>query len=157
MLHEPEVARDCVQKYFDDLGLLGEDTRRIADHMAESGSTFKTFLMQNHFRAAKPDSTRPYFSALTLGISYFTGGFVPLLPYFVVARHDVMTGLWWSIGLMAFVLLIFGYVKTGVVRGWSGRDNYKACIGGALQMLVVGALAAGAAVGLVRLINGHGE
>jgi VIT1/CCC1 family predicted Fe2+/Mn2+ transporter len=114
---------------------------------------FKEFLMQNHYQAAKPDTSRPYLSALTLGLAYFVGGFIPLIPYFLVPRQDVLAGLWWSIGLMGLVLMVFGYVKTGVVRGWSGRENYQACTGGALQMLVVGVLAAGAAVLLVRLIN----
>jgi VIT1/CCC1 family predicted Fe2+/Mn2+ transporter len=157
MVHEPEVARDCVQRYFRNIGLSEEDTKRVADQIQASSGIFKAFIMQNHFQATKPDTTRPYLSALTLGISYFAGGFVPLIPYFAVARNAVLTGLWWSIVLMALVLLIFGYVKTGVVRGWSGRDNYNACTGGALQMLVVGTLAAGSAVGLVRLINGRGE
>lgn len=76
-----------------------------------------------------------------------------MIPYFLVARDDVWAGLFWSIGVMAVVLLIFGYVKTGVIRGWTGRENYQACTGGAVQMLVVGVIAAGAAVLLVRLIN----
>lgn len=53
---------------------------------------------------------------------------------------------------MALVLVVFGYVKTGVVRGWHGRDNVVARAWEALQMLVVGAFAAGAAVGLARLV-----
>lgn len=150
---EPETARDYVQEYFEQFGLSEEDTKRVADQIKASAPRFKEFLLQNHFQATKPDTGRPYLSAITLGISYFVGGFLPMIPYFLVPRDDVLAGLWWSIGLMGVVLLVFGYVKTGVVRGWTGRDNYRACIGGAVQMLVVGVLAAGAAVALVRLIN----
>jgi len=153
ILHEPETARDYVQEYFGQFGLSEEETKRVADHIKTSTPMFKDFLMQNHFQAAKPDTGRPYLSAVTLGISYFIGGFLPLIPYFVVPRDNVLAGLWWSIGLMGVVLLMFGYVKTAVVRGWTGRENYQACVGGALQMLVVGVMAAGAAVCLVRLIN----
>ncbi|KIX05026.1 uncharacterized protein Z518_05898 [Rhinocladiella mackenziei CBS 650.93] len=153
ILHEPDAASDCVREYFEQFGLSAEETSRVADHIKASSPMFKDFLMQNHFQAAKPERGRPYLSALTLGISYFIGGFIPLIPYFIVVRSDVLTGLWWSIGLMAVVLLMFGYVKTGVVRGWTGRENYQACTGGAIQMLVVGVIAAGAAVCLVRLIN----
>lgn len=153
ILHDPDTARDCVQEYFEQFGLSEEDTRRVADQIKASAPMFKDFLMQHHFQAAKPDIGRPYLSALTLGVSYFIGGFIPLIPYFIVSRDSVLAGLWWSIGLMAVVLLIFGYVKTGVVRGWGGRENLQACTGGALQMLVVGVIAAGAAVLLVRLIN----
>ncbi|EHY55878.1 Vacuolar iron transporter cccA [Exophiala dermatitidis] len=151
---EPDTARDYVQEYFEQFGMSEEDTKRIADRIKTSTPGFKEFLLQNHFQAPKPETGRPYLSAITLGISYFVGGFLPLIPYFLVPRNDVLLGLWWSIGLMGIVLLVFGYVKTGVVRGWTGSDNYRACIGGALQMLVVGVLAAGAAVALVRLING---
>ena len=57
---------------------------------------------------------------------------------------------------MALVLLVFGYVKTCVVRGWQGRDNRIAGIIGGFQMLAIGAVAVGAAVGLVRAIEqGH--
>ncbi|EXJ85978.1 hypothetical protein A1O1_06347 [Capronia coronata CBS 617.96] len=150
---EPDTARDYVQEYFEQFGLSVEDTKRIADQIKASPPTFKEFLMQHHFQAAKPDTGRPYLSAITLGVSYFVGGFLPMIPYFLVPRNDVLAGLWWSIALMGVVLLLFGYVKTGVVRGWTGKDNYRACIGGAVQMLVVGVLAAGAAVALVRLIN----
>ncbi|EXJ58615.1 hypothetical protein A1O7_06042 [Cladophialophora yegresii CBS 114405] len=153
MLHEPETARDLVREYFEQFGLSAKDTTRVVDHIRASAPMFKEFLMQNHFQAAKPETNRPYLSALTLALSYFVGGFIPLIPYFVVARDDVLAGLWWSIGLMALVLLIFGYVKTGVVRGWTGRDNYRACTAGAGQMLIVGIIAAGAAVCLVRFIN----
>jgi vacuolar iron transporter family protein len=152
-LHEPELARDHVQEYFEQFGLSPEDTARVADHIKVSAPMFKDFLLQHHFQAAKPDTSRPYLSALTLGASYFVGGFLPLIPYFLVARDDVLAGLWWSIGLMALVLVVFGYVKTGVIRGWAGKENCRACVAGSLQMLVVGILAAGAAVCLVRLIN----
>lgn len=54
---------------------------------------------------------------------------------------------------MALVLVVFGYVKTYVIRGWHNRNNVIARAWGALQMLVVGAFTAGAAVGPARLVN----
>ena len=118
-----------------------------------SPDTLREFLMRNHFDEAEPPDSRPWISALTLAVAYFSGGFIPLIPYFAVAKNEVLTGLWWSIGVMAIVLLIFGYVKTGIVRGWRGQANVVASVRGAIQMLIVGAAAAGAAVGLVRAIN----
>lgn len=102
--------------------------------------------MQNHSQIARPDMSRPYVSALTLGVSYSFGGSIPLIPYFIVARNDVLMGLWRTMGLMAQVILIFGYVKTGVVRGWTGKDNHRACTAGAGQMLVGSTIAAEAVV-----------
>jgi VIT1/CCC1 family predicted Fe2+/Mn2+ transporter len=112
--------------------------------------------MTHHFDVAEPPDSRPWISALTLGVAYFSGGFIPLVPYFAVGKDEVLKGLWWSIGIMAFVLLIFGYVKTCIVRGWGGRDNVVAGLKGAIQMALVGAAAAGAAVGLVRAVNHEG-
>ncbi len=54
---------------------------------------------------------------------------------------------------MAFALFSFGWVKTAVVRGWSGSENRLAALRGAVEMVVVGGVAAGAAVGLVKAIN----
>ena len=127
----------------------------IQDNLASSPVALKDFLMKHYFSIAEPPDNRPYISALTLGLAYIIGGIIPLLPYFFLTKVD--EALFISIGLMAFVLLVFGYVKTGVVRGWSGRANVLAGIKGSLQMLVVGATAAGAAVGLVRALNSGGD
>jgi hypothetical protein len=54
---------------------------------------------------------------------------------------------------MAVTLFVFGYAKTCIVRGWRGNCNVVAGIKGGVQMCVVGGVAAGAAIGLVRLID----
>ena len=106
------------------------------------GSTtgLKRFLMRNHFKADRPEASRPYVSAFTLAVAYFVGGFIPLTPYLIVPRNEVLLGLWWSIGIMVVVLLVFGYVKTCVIRGWRGRKNRIAGVVGGFQMLGIGTL-----------------
>jgi VIT1/CCC1 family predicted Fe2+/Mn2+ transporter len=77
---------------------------------------------------------------------------VPLLPYFFVARIDI--ALIASIVMMIVALFVFGYAKTCFVSGWSGgRNVWKAVVGGG-QMVVVGSLAAGCAMGLVKAFQG---
>ena len=78
---------------------------------------------------------------------------MPLIPYLCVQSDEVLLALWWSIGTMVIALFAFGWVKTGVVSGWHGSRNVWLCTKGALQMVVVGSAAAGAAVGIVRGIN----
>lgn len=56
---------------------------------------------------------------------------------------------------MVVALLAFGWCKTGIVSGWKGRENAVKCLRGALEMVTVGTVAAGTAVGLVRALN-HG-
>ena len=97
--------------------------------------------------------SRAYKTAITLALSYFLGGLIPLIPYFIVPRNQVLTALWWSIGIMGITLLTFGYVKTCIVVGWAGKKNILAGTKGGLQMLLVGAAAVAAAIGLVKAIE----
>jgi vacuolar iron transporter family protein len=98
----------------------------------------------------EPASSRALTCALTIALGYFIGGFVPLVPYFFVAPNHVFEGLVWSIGIMVAALFGFGYVKTCVNTGWRGWGNSWAGVKGGGQMVVVGGVAAGAAMGLVK-------
>lgn len=109
------------------------------------------FLLTFQHRESTPDCNQAWISAVTLALGYFVGGFIPLIPYFVATR--VVVALYWSIGVMAVTLLAFGYVKTCIVRGFYGRENVMAGVRGGIQMCVVGGVAAGAAIALVRLID----
>jgi VIT1/CCC1 family predicted Fe2+/Mn2+ transporter len=151
----PNETSQIIRRHFQQYHISEESSVIIQDNLASSPVALKDFLMKHYFSIAEPPDNRPYISALTLGLAYIFGGIIPLLPYFFLTKVD--EALFISIGLMAFVLLVFGYVKTGVVRGWSGRANVLAGIKGSLQMLVVGATAAGAAVGLVRALNRGGD
>jgi VIT1/CCC1 family predicted Fe2+/Mn2+ transporter len=107
--------------------------------------------MQFQHCAETPAASRAFVSALTIALGYFLGGLLPLIPYFCVDK--VFTGLYISIGVMIIALFIFGYVKTCVVIGWQGSRNIRqGCFGG-IQMILVGSLAAGAAMGIVRAFN----
>lgn len=55
---------------------------------------------------------------------------------------------------MVVCLFAFGWVKTGSVVGWKGRRELKMGVFGAGQMVGLGVIATGAAVGIVRGING---
>lgn len=57
---------------------------------------------------------------------------------------------------MGVTLFAFGYIKTGFVRGWTGKQHIIEAVIGGVQMCVVGGVAAGAAIGLVRLIDTGG-
>ena len=113
--------------------------------------------MRFHHQTPPPATSRPFVSAATIALGYFLGGLVPLIPYFCVKDNEVLVGLWWSIGIMIVALFTFGYVKTGIVSGWRGRENILAGLKGATQMVIVGGVAAGAAVGIVRAINSGGS
>ena len=69
-----------------------------------------------------------------------------MIPYF--AFPDVIHALYTSIGISVVILLIFGYIKAIV----TGTKKGEACLS-AVQTLIVGAIAAGAAYGIVRGVN----
>lgn len=69
-----------------------------------------------------------------------------MIPYF--AYKNVWHALYTSIGVSVVILLIFGYVKA-IVTG----TRHRAALLSALQTLIVGALAAGTAYGIVRGVN----
>ena len=108
-----------------------------------------------HFQHNAPEqaASRAITCALTIAVGYFLGGFIPLLPYFLVQPDQVLLALWWSLGVMAVSLFAFGYGKTCFVCGWRGSQNIWAGTVGGIQMVFVGGLAAGCAMGLVRLFN----
>jgi VIT1/CCC1 family predicted Fe2+/Mn2+ transporter len=80
-----------------------------------------------------------------------------LIPYFVVSEDEIMLALWWSLGVMCCALFVFGYGKICFVAGWRGRENIWAGTKGGVQMVVVGGIAAGCAMGLVRLFDGMAQ
>lgn len=56
---------------------------------------------------------------------------------------------------MIIALFSFGYTKTCFVCGWKGWRKILLGVRGGVEMVVVGSLAAGAAMGLVVLFNNH--
>ncbi|PFH53488.1 hypothetical protein AMATHDRAFT_137411 [Amanita thiersii Skay4041] len=92
---------------------------------------------------------RLYTSAFTIGMGYLLGGLIPLLPYFFIPRAHI--ALIYSCVVTGIVLLIFGAVKARVTGAGVGAASY---IWGAVSTLMVGGLAAGAAFGIVRALEG---
>lgn len=142
-----------VAKVFEPYRLPTETTSQISKQLHEAPEELLDFLMCFHRQEPKPESSRPYAAACRIATGYFLGGLLPLVPYFCVRKDEVMKGLWWSVGVMVFVLFAFGWGKVVADEGWKGRYNELKCVRSALEMVAVGAAAAGAAVGLVRAFN----
>lgn len=102
--------------------------------------------MDFKLKLEKPDPSRAWISAGAMGMSYFLGGIIPMIPYFAVT--DVNTALFISIGITVVILLAFGYTKA-IITG----TGQKSAVYSAAQTLLVGALAAGASYGIVRGVN----
>lgn len=90
-------------------------------------------------------------SAFTIGLAYFLGGLVPLLPYFFIPVAG--DALWVSVAITALVLLLFGGFKqyfTGATIGWHGYAY------GCISTLAVGGSAAAASFAIVKALEGGG-
>lgn len=145
-------AAISVKEIFEPYDLPQSLTEDLAFHLAKSPNLVQ-FLM--HFQHSQPEqaASRAFTCALTIALGYFLGGFTPLLPYFFVAQNEVILALWWSLGVMGVSLFAFGYGKTCFVCGWRGRQNTWKGTKGGLQMMIVGGVAAGCAMALVRIFN----
>ena len=90
----------------------------------------------------RPDKNRAWISALTIGTSYFLGGAIPLSPYAIIT--DSKQALLYSCAITVSALFIFGYVKSRLL------GNARPFVG-AIQMMIVGAVAAAAAYFVAQL------
>lgn len=149
----PHETTSIVHTIFTSHGIPTDVISQINTSLHASHDRLLDFLITFHHKESAPDCNQAWISAITLAIGYFIGGFIPLIPYFVVDR--VLFALYWSIAVMGLTLLAFGYIKTCIVRGWKGKENVLAGVRGGIEMCVVGGVAAGAAIGLVRLIDGE--
>lgn len=143
MLLHSTLAPYCIPEH--QIAAISQSFHCSPTHLLEQ------FLLTFHHKESPPDVNHAWVSAITLAVGYFIGGFIPLIPYFLF--DQVGPALAWSAAVMTVTLFVFGYAKTCIVRGWSKREDVYAGLKGAVQMVVVGGMAAGAAVALVNYIN----
>ncbi|KAJ7030830.1 VIT family-domain-containing protein [Mycena alexandri] len=110
------------------------------------------FLLKFGAGLEEVPTSRLYISAFTIGAGYLVGGIIPLIPYFFIPRAHV--ALMWSALITGFVLLVFGAVKARVTGAGVGAKGY---VWGAVSTLLVGGVAAAAAFGIVKALEGGGD
>ncbi|RAH67764.1 VIT1/CCC1 transporter family protein [Aspergillus aculeatinus CBS 121060] len=147
--NDPASVTDTIADVFAPYDLPSELVGELTRHLSTS-PMLPSFLMNFHHTVQEPSGSRAWVCALTIALGYFIGGFVPLLPYFFVGPHGAFYALQWSIATMVVALFLFGYGKTCFVSGWKGSRNIRRGLIGGLQMVLVGGVAAGSAMGLVK-------
>jgi len=141
----PQQEKQEVMEVFADFGLSLHLQQEIANELEKDKDKWVDFMMKYELGLDKPDPNRATRSAITIGISYIIGGIIPLSPYFFI--HDTQQALLFSCGITLLALFIFGYFKSKL----TGQSP----VSGGIKVVVIGALAAGAAFVLARLINSH--
>ncbi|MCJ1431068.1 hypothetical protein MMC27_000418 [Xylographa pallens] len=153
VMKSPCEATSLVRSHFVPYRLQPMALESIVSSIASSPHLLIDFLMRFHLGIPKPSYHRAYVSAMTIAAGYFFGGILPLLPYFFVKIDDVGGAFWWSVAVMIVALCAFGYVKTCILGGWKGRSNLIKGVRGAVQMVGVGGVAAGAAMFFVQAFS----
>lgn len=74
------------------------------------------------------------------------GGLIPMIPYFLMT--NVTHALFVSIAITVVILLVFGYIKNYLTIKTKRAGFY-----GAVQTLLIGALAAGTSYAIVRSLD----
>lgn len=140
-LREREIEE--TREFFANIGLSKELQDRATEELAQDKTQWVDFMMKYELGLEKPDPKRATKSALNIGLSYIAGGLVPLSPYFFVSSP--LDGLKISAVLTLICLFIFGYFK-------SQMTGIKP-LSGAFRVMLIGALAAGAAYAVAKLLE----
>jgi VIT1/CCC1 family predicted Fe2+/Mn2+ transporter len=150
-----DEAKACEMLYsaFEKYNFSRETLESMSQQLKSEPDQFVDFLMKFHHGLAGADyvPSRAYKCGSTIAMGYLLGGLVPLLPYLMCDHVNVAFA--WSVAVMIVALFAFGWLKTSLV----GEANRWTCFKNAGQMVILGSLAAGAAMGLVVLIGGRRE
>jgi VIT1/CCC1 family predicted Fe2+/Mn2+ transporter len=141
----PEIEKQELKTFFSSLGLSNEIQNQAVEEVSKDKEKWVELMMKYELGLEKPDPKRAGKSAFNIGMSYIVGGLIPLSPYFFVSNG--LEGLKISSVITLICLFIFGYFKskfTGVNR-----------LSGAFRVMMIGAIAAGCAFAIARLIQGH--
>jgi VIT1/CCC1 family predicted Fe2+/Mn2+ transporter len=140
----PDVEREEVREFFQGLGLSRSVQEQAVEELIKDKDRWADFMMKHELGLEKPDPKRAGKSAFNIGASYIVGGLIPLSPYFFV--EDGLKGLKISALVTLICLFFFGYFKSKL----TGTPPFK----GGLKVAVIGAIAAGCAFGIAKLIGG---
>jgi VIT1/CCC1 family predicted Fe2+/Mn2+ transporter len=138
-----DVELEEVATIFRGYGLAGATLDQVTSAIAADQKRWVDFMMRFELGLERPDPRRAPISAFTIAISYVAGGLIPLAPY--ILGLDINLALIFSIVFTGFALAVVGAVK--------GRLTGINMIKSALQTMLVGGLAAGAAFYLASLFG----
>lgn len=139
-LYDVEVRE--TKEIFAAYGVSEPHQEIITKEIAKDKKKWVDFMMRFELGLERPDKNRARESAFVIGISYVVGGLIPLTAYFFTPTAS--EGLLYSSLITLICLLVFGFVKSKL----TGQPLLK----GALRVTFVGAMAAGAAFLIAKLI-----
>jgi VIT1/CCC1 family predicted Fe2+/Mn2+ transporter len=139
----PEKEMQEVKDIFAEYGISEQGQHLLVAEMSKDKHKWVDFMMRFELGLEKPDPNRARNSALTIGLAYCVGGFLPLSAYFFT--HTPHEGLLISVVITTISLFIFGYFKS--------KFTGQAPLSGALKVTMIGLVAAAAAFFIAKLVG----
>jgi VIT1/CCC1 family predicted Fe2+/Mn2+ transporter len=133
--HSREKEIDEVKAIFAEYGIDDAGQTQLANQLALDKTKWVEFMMKHELGLDEPNPKRARNASLTIGLSYFFGGMLPLSSYFFTTSP--LQGLQYSAGVTLVGLFLFGYFKSKI----TGQPK----IIGAIKVTLIGFLAAAAA------------
>lgn len=146
----PHRAANMVRDAFVDFDFPASALEAMVAKLLACPDGMVDFLMRFHHQLAEDDFTTSLAlkCGVTIAAGYFIGGLVPLLPYLLFSSMNVaFVG---SVLVMLVALFAFGWIKTALLA----EKNRLVCAKNGVQMVIMGSLAAGAAMGCVKAVGG---
>ena len=142
----PDDEAEEIYEVFATYGVSREAATPALRELQASPVNYVDFMMRFELGLETPIPGRAWRSALTIAASYIVGGLVPLTPY-ILLPHNIALALKVSVVCTLIALAIFGTVKGKLIGGGTLKS--------AVQTVLIGGTAAGAAFALAKLLNGH--
>lgn len=139
----PHEERREVARVLQEYGLEGESLGRAVDAIAANPKKWVDFMMRFELGLERPAAQRAMTSAGTIGVAYFGGGLIPLLPY--VFAETIQAALAWSVGVTLVTLMVLGSTK--------GRMTGQPPVRAGIQTVIVGGAAAATAFLVARWVS----
>jgi VIT1/CCC1 family predicted Fe2+/Mn2+ transporter len=140
--NKAQGTKENVKEFYAHLGLPEELQEEAAREAIRDKEMWEDILQQEQKREEQ-GSERARKSALTIGISYFVAGLVPLSPYFFM--ESPVKAFKYTVVFTLVFLFITGWLQSKITDSpaWAG----------AVRLTLLGAIAAGSAFFVTWLIN----
>jgi len=146
VVERPEDEAAEIYEIFHQYGVSREATTPVLESLQANPKAYVDFMMRFELGLDEPAPGRAVRSAVTIAMSYIAGGAIPLAPYLLIG--NIGYALRVSVVITLIALVVFGALK--------GRALGSSVLRSALQTVLIGGVAAGAAFELARLLNAHG-
>jgi VIT1/CCC1 family predicted Fe2+/Mn2+ transporter len=140
---KPQAEAAEVLEVLEGYGVKAETAAPLVAALRGNPEGWVDFMMRFELGLERPNPGRALASAITIGGAYALGGLIPLWPYMALARPTAALTISAAVTMVA--LLLFGYVKGRFTGAPPGRS--------AIQTMLVGGVAAGAAFAIARAVS----